>query len=211
MLAAAGPRLHVVALAAGEAGLATLRGLLSPRRPLVLSAVFTHRRRPKALDPARSADPAYAQYADLARVRNLPLHTADDRWAAERLDGLSACRPFDVLLTVGWRYPVPGSLLTWPRLAAIELHHGPPSDAGVDPIRRALEAGEKSLTITARLLTSDPLPGPVLIERSHRVGLLRGPTLADDVERVQRELFGLYPQVAIQAIERVAGPVLAHP
>lgn len=203
-----GKRIRVVALVAREPGLTTLRGLSVSPGPWEVCAIYTHRREPRSVDPARGERPQYPRYVELARAWGIPLHTVDSRAEAEKLEGLEAHRPFDVLLSVSWWYLVSQRVLDWPRLAPINVHRGRlPTYAGLKPVQRALQAGETTVTLTAHLMTAECDAGPVLVERTHPVGSLQGPALLDDVERVKRELWPLYPQVAAEAIEQVAGPL----
>ena len=198
-----GQRWRVVALLAREPGLAVLREGLLADAGVELAALYTHRRRPRSEDPLRSERPEYQPYADLACAAGVPLHAVDTRAEALELEGLEAYRPFDVLLSLSWRYRVSPAVLSWPRIAAINLHRGRlPTYAGAEPVRRALEAGETSITLTAHRMIEEIDAGPVLVECVHPVSALRGPTLADDVERIKRELWPLYPLVAMEAMAR---------
>jgi len=204
-------RLRLVALVAREPGLAMLRGLPLDLGPIRLCAIYTHRLLPRSEDPRRGERPEYPRYVELARELRVPLHTVDAPTDAERLAGLEPYRPFDILLSLSWRYRVPTHVLGWPRLAPINLHRGKlPDYAGAEPVRRALSAAEKSITLTAHVMTEEIDAGPILVERTHAVGGVGGPTRAGDVERIKHELWPLYPQVAIGAIERVTGPLRAQ-
>ncbi|MCP4594361.1 MAG: hypothetical protein GY842_26830 [bacterium] len=194
--------MRLVLLAAREAGLATLRALAEDRRHREVCAVYTHRRRPLSEDPQRSERPEFAEYVELARGLSIPLHVVDTRAEARTLAGLEAYQPFDVLLSVSWRFAVPATMLGWPRVAPINLHRGRlPDYAGTEPVRRALEAGDRSVVVTAHRMIEEIDAGPVLTERTHPVGVRCGPTLADDVERIKSELLPLYPEVAFEALE----------
>ena len=201
-------RLRLVALAAREPGLVMLRGLPLDVGSMRLCAIYTHRLLPCAEDAARGERPEYPRYVELARAQRVPLHTVDTRADAASLAGLDDYRPFDILLSLNWRYQVPAHVLDWPRVAPINLHRGKlPDYAGAEPVRRALQAGERSIVITAHVMTEEIDAGPVLTERAHDVGARRGPKLADDVERIKRELWPRYPQIAVAAIQRVAAPL----
>jgi methionyl-tRNA formyltransferase len=198
-------KLRVVALVAGEPGLATLDGLPWDSGTIKLVAVYTHRWLPKSVDPDRRQRPEFGRYVEFSERQRIPLHVVDTPPQAERLEGLALYRPIHVLLSVSWRYAVPPDVLRWARVAPINLHRGKlPDYAGAEPVRRALEAGEAAVTLTAHVMTDEIDAGPVLCERQHAVGTLRGPALTDDVERVKRELHPLYPQIALEAIGRAA-------
>ena len=198
-------RLRLIALAARQAGLATLRGLSAQADRIRLCAIYTHRLRPKSDGPARAERPEFPAYAELADQLVVPLHVVDTPAHAHRLASLEAYCPFDILLSVSWRYKVPTHVLRRSEIAAINLHRGKlPEYAGAEPVRRALEAGDTLLTLTAHVMTDEIDAGPVLIEKTHPVGALHGPTLSNDVERIKSELCPLYPEVAMEAIKRVS-------
>lgn len=200
---------RVVALVARDAGLATLHGLLWPTPRIELLGIFTHRLRPRSEDRRRREREDFPRFAELAAEYGVPLHTIDDPAAAEESAGLTAFAPFDILLSVSWRYRVRPEHLALARLAAINLHRGRlPDHAGAEPVRRALEAGESTVVLTAHIMTEEIDAGPVLAEYEHPIaaGTSASPT---DVARVKRELLPHYPRVALEAIDAVLRPMIS--
>ena len=74
--------------------------------------------------------------------------------------------------------------------------------SGAEPVKRALEDGQEYITLTAHELAEKIDAGRILAEQRHPVRYKRSHSLAQNVERIKREMLPLYPRVALEAIER---------
>jgi methionyl-tRNA formyltransferase len=196
-------RLSVVGLLARPCGLVLFQWLTEQPR-LAVRAVFTHSRLPSSEDPNRGLRPEFPEYWHLARRHDVPLFAVDRRDEADFsliLDGLP---PYDVLVSLSWRYWVPPAVLGRARLADINLHRGRlPEYGGAEPVRRMLEAGLDRAVITAHIMTAEIDRGEILAEVEHPMAVLEGETPDQAAERVKRDLEPLYPAAALRALNRL--------
>ena len=189
-----GVRLRTVALLARSAGLGVLENSLLHNPKVNLLAVATHRRLPRSEDPARGDRPEFPQFVTLCGRAGVRLIEADTRELAGDLSFIDDLGGVDVVASVSWRYMLSARALALPRLGAINLHRGKlPEFAGAEPVRRAIEAGRDTVTITAHMMVEEVDAGPSLAE-------VQLPTLWDGdtapaihAEVVKTRLLPLYP------------------
>ncbi len=191
-------RIRTVALLAREPGLAVLRDALLNDTRLELVSVFTHGRLPKAEGggPRREVD----DYRLALRDRDVPLHVVDppqSRQLGSVLPGRAG-----LLVSVSWRSLVFADVLDRFALGAINLHRGAlPAYAGAEPVRRAIEAGETRVAITAHHMVPEIDRGDEIA----RVWLEIPPRFSSDsaavyAEQVKSALVPLYAPLARLAI-----------
>ena len=181
--------LRTVALLCREPGLLVLDALMScPKVKPVL--VLTHRTLPKA--EGGGVRPELAEYERMCKGR-VPLMEIDPPSAKSFAVPPGA----DLLISLSWRAVVDERCLSKFR-HTINIHRGElPRYAGAEPVRRALEAGEKRVAITAHRMVAEVDAGPEIARVWHDVG---GET---DPERVKRNMYPLYAPLALAAIEAV--------
>jgi len=193
---------RVVCLVARPCGVELLNRLIQhPQIDVV--CVFTHSKRPRSEDAARSERPEFALMRSMTSLRNIPLYVVDSPKdeISKTFEGLEE---FDFLLSLSWRFLIPQKILSKARLASINLHRGLlPQYAGAEPVRRMLEDGLKQATITAHIMEEIIDSGEVLFEAHLPMEILDGETLPQAVSRIKCELDPLYPSVAFNAIQEV--------
>ena len=196
-------RLRAVALLARVPGLEVLRGALIGNPQVELVAVFTHGRRPKA--EGSGARPELAEYRQACAGARVPLHVLDGPQARD-LENHLPDEELDLLLSLSWRYILPKPVLDRARIAAINLHRGAlPAYGGAEPVRRAIEAGERRVAVTAHRMVEAVDAGPVLAEAWLDIDPLpAGRTAAGYAEDIKGRLVPLYAPLARKAIAAVA-------
>jgi methionyl-tRNA formyltransferase len=194
-------RIRTVALVAREPGLAILRDALLTDPALELVAVATHGRLPKAEGggPRREVD----DYRAALHGLRVPLLVVDPPQSRDlgRLLPASA----DLLVSVSWRSLVLADVLDRFAVGAVNLHRGAlPAYAGTEPVRRAIEAGETRVAITAHHMSPEIDQGAEIA----RVWLEIPPkspsvSAAQYAEHVKSALLPLYAPLARLAVASV--------
>ena len=199
-------RLRTVALLAREPGLAVLRGALLNDPALDLVAVATHGRLPKAEGggPRREVE----DYRRCLEPRGVPLLVVDPPQSRDlgRLlpDGA------DLMISVSWRSLVAADVLDRFALGAINLHRGAlPAYAGAEPVRRAIEAGETRIAITAHHMSPEIDQGPeiarIWLDIPPMSAGVSSVALAETVKAALVPLYGPLAHLAITAVAATRG------
>ncbi len=201
-------RVRTVALVARKPGLAVLREALLTDPALELVAVATHGRLPKAEGggPRREVE----AYRSALQGSGVPLLVVDPPQSRDL--GRLLPERADLLVSVSWRSLVLADVLDRFALGAVNLHRGAlPAYAGAEPVRRAIEAGEARVAITAHHMTPEIDQGAEIA----RVWLEIPPkrpsaSAAQYAEHVKSALVPLYAPLARLAIGSVlAGRAIA--
>lgn len=183
----------VVAYLARPAGLEVFEQLLADDR-FSVTKLFTHRR-----DPSGHERPEYAEFyclchRDPKANADIPIIDINSRREADKY--LTYNDRCDYLLSCSWKYLISPAQLKAARIAAINLHRGKlPKYAGAEPVRRALEDGEKSVTITAHRMTDVIDYGEVLAETDVTIEHW------EKVEWIKHRIIPLYWPTFLSAIQ----------
>ena len=105
---------------------------------------------------------------------------------------------FDLMLALSWRYILSKNVLDRPTAGAINLHRGElPKFKGAEPVRRAIEAGATSVSITAHRMTEELDSGPILATVNIEMPPLPANITAEDyAEKIKVALYPLYAPLA---------------
>ncbi len=205
--------MRVVALLARRPGLLVLHDALLADPGLEVAAVFTHGMLPRAA--GGGARDEVAEFAALCRRRAVPLHVLDFPQARDigpRLPG----GPLDLLVSLSWRALVPQAVLDRFARGTVNLHRGAlPAYGGAEPVRRAIEAGERRAAITAHAMTAEIDAGAILAETWYDLPPCPpADATAAHAERVKTMIEPLYAPLCrlVLAGQRLTGhPVAGHP
>lgn len=139
-------KLKTVAFLARWPGLLVLRELRE--NPLIdLRAVYTHGLLPKAEGQGRRPE---LYHFEQECGKDVPLYLTD-------IPSTPGVGPvdLDLIIALSWRYYINHIFIERAK-TAINIHRGDlPKYAGAEPVRRALEAGEKRFAITAHHMTEE--------------------------------------------------------
>jgi len=195
---------RTVALLGRVPGFLVLRDALLGNPLVSLAAVYTHGRRPRA--EGGGERPELARFIDACAAAGVPLHVLDMP-EARGLERYLPAEPFDLLLSLSWRCVLPRIVLDRPQLAAINLHRGAlPDYAGAEPVRRAIEKGERRIAITAHRMVEEVDAGEILDTTWYDIDPLPpGMAAAQYAEAVKEKLFPFYAPLARRVIAAIAG------
>lgn len=189
-----------VALLARKPGLNVLKDLLV-KSPLVdLKAVFTHANLPKAEGGSTRDD--LENFRDVCDENNIAFHCLDFPHAKD-ISPYLPTEDLDMLIALSWRYLVPQHVLNRFKIGSINLHRGYlPTYAGAEPVLHAIQANEKSISITAHEMTVEIDGGDKLGEvhyslPAHSTAL---PT-AQYVEHIKEKIEPLYAPLCELALQ----------
>lgn len=197
--------LQTVAFIAREPGLDLLETVLLNHPELKLQAVFTHGQLPKAEGGGIRAElKAFKGLADRAGV---PLHVLDLPEARDP-SGLLPGGSLDLLIALSWRCLIPPATLARFRLGGLNLHRGKlPDYAGAEPVRRAIEDGQRDIQLTAHRMTETIDEGEVLATEQLKIGPCPGGlSTAEYAEDVKTRLAPLYAPLARHALDQILSP-----
>ncbi len=194
--------LRTVALLARQPGLNVLTDALLDHPLLDLAAVYTHARLPKA--EGGGTRPEASRFAEICRKAGVPLEFLDFP-AARDLDRHLPPGTLDLMVVTSWRFLIPAAALDRLRLGGLNLHRGAlPEYAGAEPVRRAIEAGESRVAITAHRLTPEIDGGPavsvVWLDLGARAPSSDAAAFAEDIKRRLEPLYAPLARTAIAAM-----------
>jgi len=194
---------RTICLLGREPGLRVLEWLLDHPSCFGVAAVWTHRLRPTLEDPVRSERPEFAAFETLAEHHGFPLYAVDRKADADLRD-LATLEPYDLLLSLNWRFLVPGLRLGHARLADLNLHRGAlPGYEGAEPVRRMLADGIGYAEISVHHMTACYDQGEVVFAYRHPATIRAGETPRSAAERVKGELVPAYAACVFQAVNRL--------
>lgn len=193
----------VVCFFARDCGIEALKELLNDKR-FTIVWLLVHSKLPKSEDPNRGIRPEFPILKEIANNHSIPMSIIDTREEAQTLTSLRTLDSFDFLISLSWRFMIPKEIFSKAKIAAINIHRGKlPEYAGAEPIKRALEKGEKFITITAHEMVEEIDAGRILIEKNHPVKYDNSRSLTENVERLKKEILPLYPKVIMETIENI--------
>jgi len=190
----------IVCLFARDCGIEALKGLLNDKRFTIIR-LLVHSKLPKSEDPNRGIRPEFHIFKEIADKHSIPISIIDTREEAQNLTLLRTTGSFDFLISLSWRFLIPKDIFSKAKIAAINVHRGKlPKYAGAEPVRRAVEKGEKYIVLTVHEMVEEIDAGKVLIEKYHPVKYDDSKSLTENVERLKKEILPLYPNAIIEAI-----------
>ena len=151
-------KFRTIALLGRDTGLAVLKDALINHPYIDLIGVFTHSRLTKAEGGgARSELVAFKQICAKERIPLTILDYPEAKFVEEHMSQ----NPVDLVILLSWKFILNPRMISRINIAGINLHRGAlPKYAYLEPIRRALEAGETRLAITAHHIIEDVDMGP---------------------------------------------------
>lgn len=154
------PKLRTIALLARRPGVLVLENALIQHPKLEIVTVFSHRKLPKAEGEADRQE--VSEFETICKRSEIPLRWLDYPEAGH-LESYLPDEPIDLLIVLNWRFLISKSVLDRLQLGGINIHRGAlPEYAGAEPVRHAIEAGERRVAITAHKLIPIIDAGPPL-------------------------------------------------
>ncbi len=196
--------MDIVCLLARDAGLSCLEALLKRHGEFKVKALFTHRFLPKSENKTKNERPEFRPYQKAAEENQIPFYAVDSKAVSSKVHDILLDARFDVLLSCSWRYWVSPQILGMARAGSVNLHRGRlPDYKGAEPVRRALEAGDKTITISAHRMVEEIDAGEVLAEKKIKVEIKPGESFGEAAWRIKKEIVPFYPEVMFGGIERL--------
>ncbi len=175
--------MKIAAFLAREHGLAGLHALLA-KPGIQITALYTHRYEPQS-KLERAEIPLYLA---IAKQHHIPFQTIDSSKEMETIN-LNA----DLILSISWRYRFSQKLLQSCPLGGVNIHRGAlPQYGGAEPIKRALQNGEKHIFVCAHQMVEQIDAGPILEYAIHDIVRIEGEELEVAVERIKKEITPLF-------------------
>lgn len=136
----------------------------------------------------------FVQRANRRRVQVFEPASLDEPEFVETLSDLAP----GLIIIAGYPLAFPDSLLTIPRLAAVDCHPSLlPAFRGCNPILQTLRSGERLGGLTLYQMTSEPYTGPIFSQE--RVRTRGSDTVADLAERIMAASDGLMDRLIASA------------
>jgi methionyl-tRNA formyltransferase len=195
--------LRTIALLGRTTGLAVLSDALIGNPLINLMHVFTHGQKTTAEGGGPRLE--CAEFEQLCSKHNIP-STVIDLPEARYVENFFPDEVIDLLVVLSWKYILSDSALALPRLGGINLHRGAlPKYAGLEPVRRAIEARETHIAITAHWMIGEVDMGPEISRIWIRVKpSLQGEPAEVHAEAIKKQITPLYVPLAKIAIQSVA-------
>ena len=147
-------RLRTIALLARRPGLTVLTDALLANSQIELVGVYSHSKLPKAEGGGLRAEAAV--FEEVCRQAAVPLRFLDAPEARCLEKFLPAGPPLDLMVVLSWRFLVEPDILAGLRIGGLNIHRGAlPDFRGTEPVRRAIEAGERRIAITAQRMSGE--------------------------------------------------------
>lgn len=196
-------RNSIICFVARPWGYLCLKALLD-RKDFSIRGVFTHRTVPYSENPQRPERKDFKDFVEICQLHSIPLHTAETkREAMELIPYIKELAPFDFILSCSWRFLISREVIDMARIGTVNLHRGKlPEYRGAEPVKRALENGEKEIFLSAHKIAPEYDTGEILYEASVPAGVREGETLEQAVGRLKMELYPEYPVAMFGALAK---------
>jgi len=206
-------RYNVVCYFAREHGLEGLRALIAQKkspeikRYFAPTYLFTHRLNPKSQDPSRGEREDFYSFKKLAEDNGIPVYSVDSKEEEETsYDILTQIGRIDLLASISWRRLIPAPVLKLPKYGGVNLHRGKlPEYAGAEPLKKALQRGERKVFITAHVLDEKIDSGEIIAVRNHPVNYDQSRTLDENVERLKQEITPYFGGLLLESLDSMIG------
>lgn len=166
-----------------------------------LVRVYTHSLNPKSQDPSRSKRVDFDLFVRECKEHSIELITIDSK--EQQIVDFPEC---DYIVEVSWRYLIPDHITKKAKIAAFGIHRGKlPDFAGAEPIKQALQNGEKEIILSAHYL--DPIidSGGVICIKSHPVNYDTRYSLEENVQRLREEITPLFSELVFKTFKTLEG------
>ena len=195
--------LRAVALLGREPGIRVLQDALIDNPLVDLVAVYTHGGLPKK--EGAGLRPELGRYINTCKFAGIPLHILDLP-DAKNIEHHLPGESFDLIVSLSWRCILSKEALDRPNFGAINIHRGAlPKYKGAEPVRRAIEAGDSTVTITAHRMTEELDEGAIISTVSLDIAALPIDTSVDEyAEDIKEKLYPLYAPLVRLAIASFA-------
>ena len=193
--------LRTAALLGRNTGLAVLQDALLDNDRVKLAGVLTHGKLTKA--EGGGPRPELPFYQSLCADHGVPLMVLDLP-EARRVENYLP-ENLDVMVVLSWKYIMAPAALEKVGHTGINIHRGElPKYVGLEPLRRAIEAGATRAAITAHKITHKVDRGPELARVWMEIPPLpEGVSSADHAETIKEKLLPLYAPLTRLAIDTV--------
>lgn len=193
----------VLAFLAREHGLSGLTELIESNR-YEPTCVITHRLLPLSEAPQKLQRPDFIDYQRLTAKHEIPLYAIDTKQEQEVIEEALSEIPFDLIASISWRRLIPMKIIQRAALGGVNLHRGRlPDYPGAEPIKQALNHGDKSIAISAHVLTEEYDAGKVLCQVEHPVSLSERLSQTANIDRIKRQITPYFGPLLIQALDIV--------
>jgi len=190
-----------VLLVARKHGLETIKKLISLSN-YKINGIFTHRLNPKVYDSKRNQRQDYIEFEKISTDNKIPFFTIDNSDEKFKLNEFVDNNEFDFLISVSWRYIISPKIFKKAKFGSINLHRGDlPKYAGIEPIRKAIENGEKEIVISCHHISEEIDAGEIIFKKTHPSNINQNLSLENNVERLKDEITQYFPELTIKSLE----------
>jgi methionyl-tRNA formyltransferase len=164
--------------------------------------VLTHKLKAKSQDSNRAVREDYSEYESLCRTNNIPLYAIDSKKDAMKIDEiLMELKEFDLFASISWRRLIPANQLIMPTIGGVNLHRGKlPDYAGAEPIKQALNNGDRFVYITSHILAEEIDCGETIATYKHSVNYSNNESLYENIERLKDEITPHFGPLLIKSL-----------
>lgn len=190
-----------VVLFAREHGLESLRKLIKSKNYKII-AIFTHRLNPKSYDSQRKERSDFNDFVTISKLSKIPFFIIDSISEKILLERFSEEHDFDFLISISWRYLIPPQVFKKAKIGSVNLHRGDlPKYAGAEPIKRALENKENTVSICAHHIIQNFDEGEIICKIVHPTNYDGDKLLNENVDRIKHEITPYFSQLTLKSLK----------
>ena len=161
--------------------------------------IYTHKLNPKSQDPSRSVRSDYELFMKKCKEKNIEFDSIDSK-----NDQIKDCPDCDYIVEVSWRYLIPESITSKAKIIAFGIHRGKlPEYAGAQPIKQALEHGDKKIILSAHELKNIIDEGNVIATIQHQVNYNEKLSLDENIQRLRNEITPHFSKLLFNTFEKL--------
>lgn len=160
-------------------------------------SVYTHALNPKSQDAQRNVRDDYHLFENLCKKNQIPLIPIDSK---NTVMNPPEC---DYIVEISWRYLISEEIVKKARIACFGIHRGKlPEYAGAEPIKQALENGEKEIILSAHYLANVIDQGNTIDFETHPVNYDSNASREVNIQRLREEITPLFSKLMLRVISK---------
>ena len=186
-------------------GFDVLSSLIDSKEYTILR-IYTHSLNPKTQDPTRSKRKDFDLFVKKCQSKNIDLIAIDSK--EQKISDFPDC---DYIVEVSWRYLIPEQLTRKAKIGAFGIHRGKlPDYAGTEPIKQAINKGEKEIILSSHYLEQIIDTGDVICTRSHPINYNPQQSLEENIQRLLDEITPFFSELVFKTFEIIEGKQKPH-
>ncbi len=162
-----------------------------------LIKLYTHSLNPKSQDPQRQKRNDFELFENICNKNKIPMEIIDNK--TDVIVDVPEC---DFIVEVSWRYLISETITKKARIGSFGIHRGKlPDYAGVEPIKQAINKGDKEIVLSSHYLDQIIDAGNVICTKLHTINYNLNQSLEENIQRLRDEITPFFSELVFKTLK----------